>query len=123
MLLAYTPDLLVRSRIDLAATHYAVETAHVASDEQFAARVAEVGPRLELILIDLDREGTDAVAVIEAAKAAAPQARVVGFCSHVMTDLIRDARRAGADQVLPNSTFMAGIPGLLAVLKDHRRGE
>ncbi len=63
--------------------------------------------------MDLDAPGCGGAETVAAIRPLT-QGRVVGFCSHVETDLIRDSRRAGADTVMANSTFSAAVPGLVA---------
>lgn len=115
MILSLAPDLLMRSKIDLAARHYGVEAIHVHDDATFRSALGAHRDALRLVLVDLDLPGVETIPLVEAARRESP-ATVVGFCSHVMTELIRSARDAGAHRVLPNSTFAAGIPGLVAPL-------
>mgnify|MGYP005854407423 CR=1 FL=1 len=117
MILSLAPDLMIRSRIDVAARHYGVAARHVTTGEEFLAALAEPGDPWRLVLLDVDMPGIDGPALIAAARAAT-SARVVGSCSHVETDLIRSARAAGAHSVMANSTFTAAIPGLVAPLAD-----
>ncbi len=101
---------MIRSKIDVAARHYEVGVRHVATGPDFMAGLAD---QPLLILIDLDLPGVETVDLVRTAQEAGA-GRIVGFCSHVMTDLIRASRAAGAHSVMPNSTFVAAIPGLLA---------
>jgi DNA-binding NarL/FixJ family response regulator len=116
--LSFAPDLMIRSKIDVAARHYGVIVRHVSSAADFAAAFEEE-ERPRLVLIDLDLEGIDAVGLVREARNRGA-GRVVGFCSHVMTDLIRESRAAGAHTVMANSTFSASIPGLMAELADQQ---
>jgi hypothetical protein len=52
-------------------------------------------------------------ATIAGLKAAAPGARIACFVSHVNADAIREAREAGADQVLARSAFTQQLPEIL----------
>jgi DNA-binding NarL/FixJ family response regulator len=86
---AFVGDLMDRSRIGTA----------IAGVE--FVRDAEACRGADVVLVDLARSG-DQVARI---RAAAPDARVVGFGPHV-DDAAADAgRAAGADIVLPRSRF------------------
>lgn len=111
MIVAFAPDLMMRSKIDVAARHYGAPVRHVATAPQLREVLADGGATL--VLLDLDLPGEDMMALVRDARAAGA-VRVVGFCSHVMTDLIRGARDAGAHTVMANSTFSAAIPGLVA---------
>ena len=120
MVVSYAPDLMVRSKLDLSSRHYGVAIRHVATPSDFRHALEKDKP--ELVVLDLDYPGVDMVELVREARRLS-SARIVGFCSHVMTDLIRAARQAGADAVLPNSTFMAGIPGMFAPLSDSAMDE
>jgi len=63
------------------------------------------------VMIDLEL-GDAAMAMIQAAKAHGGAA-VIAFGSHVATDVLAAAKDAGADLVLPRSSFAARLPELL----------
>lgn len=65
------------------------------------------------VMIDLEL-GDQATALIRQAKAHAAAPEVIAFGSHVATDLLDAARKAGADQVLPRSAFTARLPDMIA---------
>lgn len=109
--LSLAPDLLVRSKIELAARHYGVGV-HSAPDAAGFLAALALGP-WKLVIIDLDLQGIDGPALVREARAQTG-ARVVGSCSHVETGVIRASRQAGAHTVMANSTFVAAIPGLFA---------
>jgi DNA-binding NarL/FixJ family response regulator len=116
--ISLAPDLMIRSKIDVAARHYGVVVRHVSKADEFAAALVD-GESAQLVLIDLDFAGVDTVGLVRLARERGA-IRVVGFCSHVMTDLIRESRAAGAHTVMANSTFSASIPGLMAELADQQ---
>ena len=66
------------------------------------------------LIVDLTCHQADPIALIEAAKAAHPALNVIGFLPHVQTELRQRALDAGADHVLPRSTFAQNLPKLLA---------
>jgi len=122
MILSLAPDLMVRSKIDLAARHYGLDVVQVANAESFAAALDVHAGDLRLVLVDLDLDNVETIPIVREAVARS-SAEVIGFCSHVMTDLIREARHAGAHRVMPNSTFAASVPGLMAVLAETKPTE
>jgi CheY-like chemotaxis protein len=68
-----------------------------------------------LVVCDLQAQRVDPFAAVAALKADA-QLRavpVVGFFSHVQTELLERARAAGFDQVLPRSAFTKHLPEIL----------
>ena len=91
---AYLPDLMDRSRLA------AVEgVAFVATPAELAAVDVDV----DVVVVDLSRPGVLDVLPAVAARVA----RVVGFGSHVDTELLAAARAAGCTDVLPRSRFFA----------------
>lgn len=67
------------------------------------------------IIVDLNHRSGKAVEVARSVKSdpATCQVRVLGFLSHVQTDLARDARLAGLDLVMARSAFSERLPELL----------
>lgn len=105
MIAAFVDDLLFRSKIRAVASHTGAAVSFVrAADDPSLADAA-------LAIVDLD--GADAVATVAALRAAWPSLRVLGFVSHVHADRIRDARAAGATEVMARSAFVNALPDLL----------
>ena len=71
------------------------------------------GSRAALIC-DLGASRLDPIGAIRRAKAAG--AAVLAFGSHVDRDALQAAREAGADIVVPRSTFAASLPELIGEL-------
>ena len=71
-----------------------------------------------LVIIDLNCRAADPVGLIRGIKAdpETSHARIVGFVSHVETDLRRSAEEAGCDQVFARSAFERNLPGVLEEL-------
>lgn len=111
MILTLIPDLMMRSKVDVAAAHYGQAVRHTREEEAFRAALRDGG--IDLILIDIDIEAEPTVQLVEDCRRES-MARVVGFCSHVRTELIKAARDAGAHTVMANSTFAASVAGLVA---------
>jgi DNA-binding NarL/FixJ family response regulator len=59
-------------------------------------------------LLDLHLAGTELPTLLKTLKAAS-HCTVVGFGSHVAADLLRQARDAGCDVVMPRSQFVEGL--------------
>jgi CheY-like chemotaxis protein len=113
MILAVLDDLMFTSRIRAAAHG-------VGADVRFARTAADtVALALQekpvLVLLDLNARGLDAMAVLAQLKSAPELAglRVIGFVSHVQTDVITAARDAGIDEVMARSAFASRLPDLL----------
>jgi CheY-like chemotaxis protein len=68
--------------------------------------------------LDLNLRSGSALETLRAIKGDAKTraTRVIGFISHVQTDLATAAREAGCDTVMPRSTFTRRLPDLLREL-------
>ena len=93
---AFVPDLMDRSRLG------GRQITFVASPADLAAVDADV------YVVDLSRPG-----VLDAVEALRGR-RVIGFGSHVDTDLLRAARAAGCETVLARSAFFPRLDDLLS---------
>jgi len=99
--IAYVPDLMDRSKVQAAAP--GLRLARTPAD-----LLAGAGPGLTAV-VDLSRAG-----VLEVlGPLAATGARVIGFGSHVDTDLLAAARLAGCEEVLARSAFFSRLDELL----------
>ena len=107
--IAVVPDLYFATRI--AATAKAAGVAlELVPPQRAVARLATAD--VSLVLLELgSRESLGLIAELKRAQPAIP---IVGFGAHVEAALLRDARSAGADAVLPRSQFVGKLPGLLA---------
>lgn len=65
-----------------------------------------------LVFIDLNVQGADPMAAIDAALAY-PDAHLVCFLSHVDAEAARQARARGASTILARSAFVTQLPKLL----------
>lgn len=65
-----------------------------------------------VVLVDLARHAAAIPAIVDAA----PHARIVAFGSHVDTDALDEAARAGATVVLPRSQFLRDPIAVVAAL-------
>src|SRR5882672_3391516 len=78
--------------------------------------VAAAGEQLpDLILIDLHNEKLNAIELAQALKAneSSKSIPLLGFFSHVQTDLQRAALEAGFDLVIPRSVFSRDLAQIL----------
>jgi DNA-binding NarL/FixJ family response regulator len=107
--IAVVPDLYFATRI--AATAKAAGVAlELVPPQRAVARLAPAD--VSLVLLELGSR--DALGLIAELKRAQPAVPVIAFGAHVEAALLRDARAAGADAVLPRSQFVGKLPGLLA---------
>jgi DNA-binding NarL/FixJ family response regulator len=74
-------------------------------------------PAPKLLIVDLNSR-SQPIAIIERLRAEKNGLRVVGFLSHVQTELAAQARAAGCDEVMPRSAFTQNLASILAAAKD-----
>ena len=69
----------------------------------------------DLVVVDLHAQRCDPFALVERLKAdeRLRQVPIIGFFSHVQTELHQRATQAGIDRVLPRSTFTKRLPEIL----------
>lgn len=120
--LAVVPDLYFATRIAATAKAAGVGL-DLVTPAQAVARLA--APGASLVLLDLHQP--DPLALVSELKRVAPGVPVVGFFSHVETELRQQALAAGADAVLPRSQFVGKLTSLLehgldALARPEREG-
>jgi CheY-like chemotaxis protein len=111
--LALIDDLFFQAKLVETARHVGVSLQMVANGDALVT-AAVSAPRL--VLVDLNaRQG--ALEAIERLQAAGNSQPIIGFLSHVQTDLAERARAAGCQQVLPRSKFTAELAEILGRAK------
>jgi CheY-like chemotaxis protein len=112
-ILASVDDLFFRSKVRTTAKHLGIEIQFAATADELIAQAKSLQPTL--VIFDLNSSRMDAIAAIAALKAdgATSDLRAIGFASHVHTELIAAARKAGADDVLPRSAFAGRLAEIL----------
>lgn len=111
-IVAVLDDLFFTVKIMDAAKRAGLEIVFVKEE----AKVWELAKELPtLILFDLNTKAVNAVDLIKQLKSQPEikQITLLGFVSHVQVDLKKDALAAGADIVLPRSTFSTTLPSIL----------
>jgi CheY-like chemotaxis protein len=102
---AVVTDLLFQSRLREVVVRMGRRL--VVADEPAALRTA-LADRPALVVVDLDISGLDwREAVTLARQSAVP---VLAFGRHTEAQLLRSAREAGCDRVVPRSTFVEELP-------------
>jgi len=125
MVLAAVDDLLFSSKIRTTAKQAGVDLVFARSPHEILEQARSRKPAL--VIFDLNSGKTNPVETISALKKdpGLGTTRVIAFASHVHTDLIASARQAGADQVLPRSSFAANLAEILlssrGATPDHTR--
>lgn len=112
--LALVDDLFFQAKMTETARRLGVTLQMVPNG---AALVAAAAPQAhKLVLVDLNAQqgALEAVAQLKAAGNAQP---LVGFLSHVQTELVEQARTAGCQDVMPRSKFTAELAAILSRAK------
>lgn len=108
---ALVPDLIFATKIASTARSLGVQVANIRTLDQLTERLSSNHDAL--VLIDLEAPDLDPIHAIELCKQSEHQPRTIAFGSHVRTDLLGAARRAGADEVLARSGFVGRLPSML----------
>ena len=101
------------SKIRTAATRLGVPVSFVRSSAAALAEMQKSAPTL--VILDLDNPRTAPLDIVGAMKADPALANIptVGFVSHVHTDVIDAARKAGIGDVLARSAFTQQLADML----------
>jgi DNA-binding NarL/FixJ family response regulator len=107
---AYMDDLFFQMKLAETAKHLGLEV-KVASNPDSLLQLI-VPPPL-LVIVDLNARSAPLQAVARL-RSAQPNLRVIGFLSHVQTELAQQAQAAGLDEVMPRSKFSMNLPQILS---------
>ena len=104
---------------------FQMKLAETAKQMGVEVKVATNGEALEglmssepkLVIVDLNARNQPLQA-IEKLRQTQKDVRVVGFLSHVQTELAAQAQAAGCNEVLPRSSFTQNLAAILSAAKD-----
>ena len=113
MILCVVDDLLFSVKISTAAKALGVDIYFERSAEMVVPRIREKRP--SLVILDLNSKKLQPMEVVAALKADPDLKHIetLGFVSHVQTDVIAAARKAGIDEVLARSAFSERLGEIL----------
>jgi PleD family two-component response regulator len=114
IVISVVDDMFFASKIRAVAEAVGAEISSPRSLEAIVSKARETKPRL--ILVDLHNQRIDPIALARELKSDQDlqSIRLLGFFSHVQTELQRNAMAAGFDQVIPRSAFARDLPEILA---------
>jgi CheY-like chemotaxis protein len=117
-ILAAVNDLFFIGKINAAAQRVGVAIEFVRSEAELLQKT-DSSPAM--LLLDLNDARLDPISLVSRLKAdpLRKDVRVIGFLSHVQTDLKRAADQAGCDLVLPRSVFSQQLDDLLRQRSCH----
>jgi CheY-like chemotaxis protein len=112
-IIAVVDDMFFAAKIRAVAEAVGVEISFPRSKEVLIQRARETKPRL--IVVDLHNQKFDSNALASELKSDEQlrDIRILGFFSHVQTELQRNALSAGFDQVIPRSMFARDLGKIL----------
>jgi CheY-like chemotaxis protein len=114
--LALVDDLFFQVKLLETSKQVGVELRICPTPEALAIEAAKQSPKL--VLIDLNARSRPLEAIGQMRTAAA-QIPLVGFLSHVQTELAEQARAAGCRDVMPRSQFTRELATILAQAKSE----
>jgi CheY-like chemotaxis protein len=112
--IALMDDLFFQMKLAETAKQLGVEV-KVATNGEALMKLMEGAPKL--VIVDLNAR-SQPLLTIEKLRRVRKDIRVVGFLSHVQTELAAQAQAAGCDEVLPRSSFTQNLAAILSVAKD-----
>jgi len=114
MILAVLDDLMFTSKIKTTAGQLGVTVTFARSAEAALDGMRKAAP--SLVILDLNNARTNPLGIVAAMKQEPELASIptVGYVSHVQTDVIDAARRAGVGDVMARSAFTQQLPELLS---------
>ncbi len=111
---ALVDDLFFQMKLAETAKQLGVEV-KVATNGDALTKLMESAPKL--VIVDLNAR-SQPLQAIEKLRQTRKDIRVVGFLSHVQTQLAAQAQAAGCDEVLPRSSFTQNLAAILSAAKD-----
>jgi PleD family two-component response regulator len=113
VILAVLDDLMFTSKIKTAAGQLGVTVAFARSADAAMTAMRATAP--SLVILDLNNARTTPLAIVAAMQQDPALAVIptVGYASHVQTDVIDAAHRAGVSQVLARSAFTQQLAEIL----------
>ena len=111
---ALMDDLFFQMKLAETAKQLGVEVKVATNGEALMGLMAS---EPKLVIVDLNAR-SQPIAVIEKLRQTQKDIRVVGFLSHVQTELAAQAKAAGCNEVLPRSSFTQNLGAILSSLKD-----
>lgn len=111
---ALVDDLFFQMKLAETAKRLGVEV-QVAANGDALMGLMKSAPKL--VIVDLNAR-SQPLQAIEKVRQASKDIRVVGFLSHVQTELAAQAQAAGCNEVLPRSSFTQNLAAILSASKD-----
>lgn len=113
-IIAAVDDMFCISKIRAAAEHLGVKVNFPRNVESLIASAREAQP--DLIVVDLHSQKIDPISLAGKLKGDSQLQAIelLGFFSHVQTELMHEAKQAGYDRVMPRSAFSKNLSEILS---------
>ena len=110
-IIAVVDDMFFASKIRAVAEALDVSVNFVRSQDALLAKLED--SRAALVIVDLHNRNLDVVSLSQRTKASGKEVVLVGFFSHVETELQHAAIASGFDRVIPRSVFAKELGEIL----------
>lgn len=111
---AFVDDLFFIAKIQETARKLNIKVEFVKGDKEVVDTITSAEEKPSLIIFDLNSTSGKPLTVIPKLKAKLKKAtNIIGFLSHLQSELKMKAQEAGCDMVLPRSAFSQNLPQLL----------
>jgi CheY-like chemotaxis protein len=111
---AFVDDLFFQAKIAETAKQLGIELRMCSTPDALAAEISGAAPHL--VVVDLNARGNP-LAAAGRVRESGRDIPLIGFLSHVQTDLAAQANAAGFDQVMPRSQFTKNLATILSRAK------
>jgi CheY-like chemotaxis protein len=109
-LVAFLDDLFFRVKIADAAKRAGRSVEFLQTEDALVQRVAQ---EPSIVILDVNCSSSDSIKLATRLKTLSPTTTIIGFVSHVQTELRKEAEQSGFDVVLARSVFANKLPDLL----------
>lgn len=109
MIIVWVKDLFFGSKIETEARAHQASCCFVEKPHDVLNRIESTGSTLVLVDLNASPRTVDTIRDIKN-NPDFSEVRIIGFLSHVQTDLAEKARIAGCDVVMPRSLFANRLP-------------
>ncbi|HXJ16656.1 MAG TPA: response regulator [Candidatus Polarisedimenticolia bacterium] len=113
---ALVDDLFFQAKLVETARQVGVELRTCTTPDALASEIARSIPKL--VVVDLNARA-NSIEAIERVQASGHEIPLIGFLSHVQTELAEHARAAGCPNVMPRSKFTQNLTTILAEVKSE----
>jgi len=110
----FIEDLFFLAKIQETARKIGIKVAFVKADKDVVSKLTDAEHRPSLIVFDLNNANAKPLTLIPKLRAKLKKGTsIIGFLSHLQSDLKAKAIEAGCDMVMPRSAFSQNLPNLM----------